>query len=181
MRHRLAGLLFVITLGFGFALLIRDSEPELPVDLARVDGTPPVTDFELDTLDDRRRRLSQLKGRVVLVNFWATWCLPCREEMPSLKNAALAMDGKAFTVLAVNFRETDKQVARFVNELGFDSAFEVLLDRDGVVFEQIFDGRGLPTSFIIDKAGNIAYRAEGPRQFDSGPILKTIRKLIAAN
>jgi cytochrome c biogenesis protein CcmG/thiol:disulfide interchange protein DsbE len=109
-------------------------------------AAPQIT---LRTLQGQPASLSALRGQVVLVNFWATWCGPCRLEMPAIQ--ARYNDG-GFAVLAVNFNEPADQVRAFVDEL--DLSFPILLDPGGKV-QELFRVRGYPTSFFVDATGVI--------------------------
>jgi peroxiredoxin len=118
-------------------------------------ATPPPSleaapDFSLHTLDGRVVALSDYRGRVVLLNTWATWCPPCLAEMPDLEAYYRQHQDDGFVVLAVNDGESPGAVAAFVEERGF--TFPVLLDPEGVVLDA-YDVRGLPTSFFIDREG----------------------------
>jgi thiol-disulfide isomerase/thioredoxin len=104
--------------------------------------------------------LSALRGRWVLVNFWATWCLPCREEMPLLA-AAAQEHADTLTVLAVNMREQPEEVAAFLAELGV--SLPVLLDPDDATL-LAYQVRGLPVSYLVAPDGAIARRILGPVQ-----------------
>jgi thiol-disulfide isomerase/thioredoxin len=115
-------------------------------------------DFTLGTLDGGTLTLSSLRGRWVLINFWATWCAPCRAEMPYLDT--LAADN-LLTVLAINMREQPEEVRVFVAELGID--FPILLNPDDATL-LAYGVRGLPTSFLIAPDGTIARRILGPVQ-----------------
>jgi thiol-disulfide isomerase/thioredoxin len=114
----------------------------------------PAPDFLLQTPDGAQVRLSELRGKTVLLNFWATWCPPCKAEMPDL-NALHREYGEArqFAVLGINNEEGQAEVAAFARENGI--AFPLVLDRDGAVTTDRFSVRGLPTSLIIDRDGNI--------------------------
>jgi peroxiredoxin len=111
-------------------------------------------DFELTTFDGKGIRLEDLRGKVVLLNFWATWCPPCKAEMPDL-NALHQQYGAEhdFLVLGVNDDESADVVGAFARQQGI--AFPLLLDPHGLVMEKLFDVRYLPTSYIIDREGNI--------------------------
>jgi thiol-disulfide isomerase/thioredoxin len=115
-------------------------------------------DFTLATLDDATVQLSTLRGRWVLINFWATWCAPCREEMPYLDSLA-TRHADRLTVLAVNMRESKDAVAAFVNEL--DLHLSVLL-APGDAILLAYNVRGLPISFLIDPDGAVVQRIVGP-------------------
>src|SRR5690242_9980366 len=103
--------------------------------------TPPLA---LGDLAGREYRLADYRGKVVVVNFWATWCEPCREEMPSMKALRASLAGRPFEVLAVNLGEPESRVRRFLEQVPLD--FPVLLDRDSAV-AKAWRARVLPASF----------------------------------
>jgi cytochrome c biogenesis protein CcmG/thiol:disulfide interchange protein DsbE len=117
-------------------------------------------DFTLTTLDGGSVTLSDLAGRWVLVNFWATWCAPCRDEMPYLASLADA-HSDTLTVLAVNMREQPDEVRAFAAELGL--RLPILLDPDDATL-LAYGVTGLPTSFLIAPDGSLARRIPGPVQ-----------------
>jgi peroxiredoxin len=108
--------------------------------------------FTLETLDGETRTLSDLQGQVVIVNLWATWCPPCRAEMPALERVWQEYRDDGLLVLAINQRESANRVRAFVDELGL--TFPVLLDRDGAVGFR-YQLRAYPTTFFIDRDGII--------------------------
>ncbi len=112
----------------------------------------PAPDFSLNNLAGSAVRLSDLKGQVVLVNFWATWCGPCRLEMPSIQQQYEALKDKGFTVLAVNLDEPAEDVGRYTSALGL--TFPVLLD-PGAKVNDLYRVRGYPTTFFVDRDGMI--------------------------
>lgn len=136
-------------------------------------------DFALEDIDGKRRRLSDLRGKVVLVNFWATWCPPCRREMPSIERLSHALKGADFAILAVNVAESLDEVFSFTGTLDPVPTFPIVFDRDSSVLKA-WPVRGLPTTFILDKQGRIAYRAVGGREFDDPAILAQLRTLLDA-
>ncbi len=150
---------------------------ELPKGLTYVYETPPAEDFELPTLNGETMKLSDHLGKVVLVNFWATWCPPCREEMPGIHNVWIQLQDKGFEVLAVNLGEDAEDVERFVFEYGLENSFPFLLDTESMAMQSL-GVKGLPTTFIVDKQGNKYYEALGPRQFDSEEIVGLIQELL---
>ena len=111
-----------------------------------------VPDFELDTLDGQTVVLSQLSGTPVLLNFWATWCGPCRHEMPYLQQVYEDWPGDELVLLTINIGESPSQVAEFMQGQGL--SFPVLLDSQGEIAEK-YGIRGIPTTFFIDKDGII--------------------------
>jgi thiol-disulfide isomerase/thioredoxin len=123
-----------------------------------------------------QQNLAAYKGRVVLVNFWATWCPPCREEMPSLQRLAKGMAGKPFLILAVNSGDSSADVAAFFRAM--PAGFPVLLDPDSGVTKRwkVF---AMPTSFLIDKQGRVRYALPGGAEWDGGDALKHIQDLMS--
>lgn len=127
---------------------------------ASVGGDPrvgePPPDFTLDTLDGGQVTLSALRGQPVLINFWASWCPPCRLEMPDLVRAYEAHKGKGFVILGVNltFQDSLPDIRAFVKE--FNMTFPVLLDEEGEVTENLYRLRGLPMSIFVNRSGVIA-------------------------
>lgn len=111
-------------------------------------------DFTLETLDGDHITLSELRGRPVLVNLWASWCGPCRAEMPAIQRIHDQYDGQ-FIVLAVNSTSQDSRAAAqaFVDEFGF--TFPVLLDTDGLVAD-LYNLRAYPSSYFVDANGVIS-------------------------
>ena len=107
-------------------------------------------DFSLTTLDGKTAHLSDYRGQVVLLNFWATWCPPCRIEIPGLVSAYQHYKGQGFTIVAVNMQEPKDTVASFAGQQHMD--FPILLDGDGSA-ASMYVGRGIPTSYLIDRNG----------------------------
>jgi peroxiredoxin len=111
-------------------------------------------DFTLDTLDGDQITLSDLRGKVVVINLWTSWCPPCRAEMPAIENVYQANKEQGLEVLAVNstYQDSETSAAAFVQELGL--SFPILLDRDGSVSNR-YQLRALPTTYFIDRQGII--------------------------
>ncbi len=125
------------------------------------DSAPPspqigfsAPDFTLNALDGEKMTLSDLRGKVVLVNLWASWCPPCRAEMPALDAVYRKYRDTGFVVLAVNttYQDTEADARAFVQRLGL--TFPILLDRDGTT-SQRYKLQGLPTSFFVGRDGII--------------------------
>jgi len=115
-------------------------------------------DFTLESLDGSKVSLSDYEGKVVLVNLWATWCSPCRAEIPDLEAAYQAHKDRGLVILGVNIEDSLETVAPFVEE--FDMSYPVVLDKDGELMK-IYRVQGLPMSFIVDADGVIQVRHMG--------------------
>ena len=142
--------------------------------LTPIPSRPVSPDFELSDLDGHRLRLSAFKGYIVVVNFWATWCPPCRAEIPSMQRAWTILKEKNVVMLAVHVGGDEDKVWSFLSDKEVD--FPVLMDGDSRVSRQ-WPVVGLPTTFIIDPQGRMALRAIGGRKWDDPDILATILSL----
>ncbi len=150
----LVGLIFLFRLGS------QQPANSSPADVSR--GAPgsgqAAPDFTLASLSGSPVSLSDYSGQVVLINLWATWCPPCKAEMPDIHRFYEAHRAKGFTVLAINNQEDSETVRRFIQANGF--TFPVLLDGEAEVLDS-YQVRGLPTSFIIDRQGRIQHVQTG--------------------
>jgi peroxiredoxin len=115
-------------------------------------------DFSLTDLDGKPQSLSQYRGKIVLVNFWATWCKPCTTEMPAMQSSFDKLHDKGFVVLAINELEDDAKVREHIKQYGH--TFPVLMDRDNKVANQ-FGVFGLPVSVFIDQEGRVQEYVKG--------------------
>ena len=118
----------------------------------------PVDEFRLTDLEGKTHSLSQYRGKVVLVNFWATWCKPCTTEMPAMQASFDKLRDKGFVVLAINELEDDAKVRDHIKQYGH--TFPVLMDRDNKVANQ-FGVFGLPVSVFIDQQGRVQEYIKG--------------------
>ena len=152
-------------------------QPELGSDLTAMRAPVPSADFELLDMDEEKVKLSDYRGKVVLLNFWATWCPPCIREMPSMEHLHQQLDADDFEVIAVNQMEDGDQVFAFTGQLEVDPTFPILFDTSSEV-SMAYGVRGLPTTYLLDKQGNIRYRAVGGREFNHPEVVKVIKQLI---
>lgn len=130
--------------------------------------------LELSDLDGKTHRLADYRGRAVLVNFWATWCAPCREEMPSFERLRASLDGRG-VVLAVNLAEPESRIRRFLDTMPV--RYAVLLDRDGAT-ARAWQARVLPATYILGPDGAIRYRHLGELDWSSPEVRELILKLL---
>jgi thiol-disulfide isomerase/thioredoxin len=151
----------------------RDTK-KLRLDIPKTPTAAP--NFELKDPAGQPLSLSELKGKVVFVNFWATWCLPCIEEMPAMEKLHQELQKEGLVILAVNFQEGPARVKEFLTE--HNLTFMALLDRDGKVAERYL-AWALPVSVIINKRGEIVARAMGSKDWDSKESLQYFRQLLA--
>ena len=142
--------------------------------LTPVEPRPEAPDFALVDMDGATRRLSELRGRPVIVNFWATWCPPCRDEMPSMQRAWLQFRGQGVAMVAINVGEDEEVIFPFT--ANYPVEFPLLLDHDGTVVGQ-WPVRGLPSTFIVDPEGRVAYQAIGGREWDDPELMRQVLAL----
>lgn len=171
-------IIFILLLTTSLALKADWQQPELSHNLTDIKKVVPAADFELQDMDENKIKLSDYKGKVVLLNFWATWCPPCVREMPSMERLQQEIDADSFKVIAINQMEDADQVFAFTGQLTVDPTFEILFDKTSSVSRE-YAVRGLPTTYLIDKQGMIRYRAVGGREFDHPEVIKIIEQLIA--
>ncbi|MFA5241244.1 MAG: TlpA disulfide reductase family protein [Sulfuricella sp.] len=131
--------------------------------------------FELPALTGEARAKAHYRGKVVLLNFWASWCPPCREEFPSLERLQQALGGKDFTVLAVSVRDSEDGIARFLG--GRAPPFDVLLDTEGKT-AQNYRAMGVPVTYLLDREGRMLAGKTGPQAWDSAEMQRLIRTAI---
>ena len=120
--------------------------------------------------------LEQYRGKVVVVNFWATWCPPCVEELPSLENAWQRYRQQGLVVLAVSGEESDV-VTSFLERLPSEITFPVLIDGD-MKSGNRWQIRGLPTTVVVDRSGDVHWRAEGQLDFSASDVNKKLLALL---
>lgn len=164
-----------------FLLSIISAEPTLAADpfvslkMSRMPAGSMAAPFELTTLDGTVMKSSELAGKVVLVNFWATWCGPCKEEMPSLARLQQQLDPTHFALLTVTTDLQRQGIAHFLSQLGV--TLPVLFDEDQEV-SRSFMVRGLPTTVVIAMNGALVGRAVGPRAWDSPEAMAAMRHVM---
>lgn len=137
-------------------------------------AAPP---FTLKDIDGKTHSLAEYRGKVVLVNFWATWCPPCRAEMPSIEKLYASMKGKPFVVLALDQGESVDSVFAFMGQLSPSPTFPVLLDNKSQA-AHAFGVMGIPSTYLIDKQGRIVAQAIGGRDYDSAVMRTLLDRLI---
>ncbi len=150
--------------------------------IARVGApAPPIT---LPVLGGGTADLAADRGKVVLVNFWATWCEPCKSEMPALQQLKDELNGQPFAMYSIDLQEDSEAIAAFQKQLGL--TLHVLLDDDGAV-TRTYGVRGLPATFVIDRGGVVRVQrlgpllAGGPETTWSEPWLaEQVRSLLAS-
>ena len=141
--------------------------------MSAVTALSPAPSLALPDIDGKTVDLASYRGKLVLVNFWATWCPPCRKEFPSLGRVRKIFTPSEFEVLAVNVGEDPETVFSFTGT----SDFPVLFDRDAQAMAR-WPVKGLPTTLVVDRQGRLALRAVGGREFDDPAIVTQLMELL---
>ena len=138
---------------------------------------PPkaAPDFTLLNTDGQQVSLQQYRGKVVFLNFWATWCIPCREEMPALERLHQTYHAQDLAILSIDLKESADQVKIFFQK--HDLSFPALLDPDGSVFRDYLVA-GMPTTYLIGRDGTLLARGVGGRDWTRAEALQLIQELI---
>lgn len=144
--------------------------PPLTHRLTPLPDPKPAPAMVLSDLDGKSHDLASYKGKLVVINFWATWCPPCRREMPSLERLRQRLSKHGLDVIAVDVGEDADLVFAFTGQLEPVPAFPMLLDLDSSVMQH-WRVKGLPTTFVVDSQGRVIYRAVGGREFDHQGII----------
>lgn len=147
---------------------------EAGTQLSQLPDTPVAPAFELTGADDEVYRLADFKGKPLIVNFWATWCPPCRAEMPSMQRAWEQIEAEGIGLIAINVGEDAETVQTFLEQVPV--SFPLPLDTDSKV-SQRWPLRGLPTTFVLAPDGRLIYKATGEREWDDPALLDQVRAL----
>jgi DsbE subfamily thiol:disulfide oxidoreductase len=161
-----------------FALLLLASCGDAPGGgPVRVGGEAPA--YAAETLDGERSALAQMRGKPVLLNVWATWCHPCREEVPALEQLHQAYGPRGLQVIGVSIDQVDQEqgIREFMQEFG--ASYPVWLDPDGEV-QTAFSTRGVPETFLIGPDGQVLWKHIGPVKADDAELRRLIEKSLPA-
>lgn len=164
--NKLAGMALCLLLSYGLA--------EAGKGFDKLDAPRTVSDFLIPGLDGEQHKLADYRGKYVLVNFWAVWCGPCREEMPSLQHAYEKLKGEKFELLAIHAGPSIETVQHYANDLKL--SFPILVDNDLALSS--WDVHGLPVTFLVDPQGRVVAEAVGVREWDQVEMLQQVKNYI---
>jgi peroxiredoxin len=142
--------------------------------VVRAAAPAPAPDFTLPARDGGNVRLSDLRGQVVMINFWATWCGPCRQEMPLLQQIQAKYEPLGFTLVGINVEPDSAAAVTWLKQVSV--SFPILFDQKNVVAEQ-FGVQGMPSSVFVDRAGNVRYVHRGYQPGDEAKYADMVRSL----
>lgn len=135
----------------------------------------PAPDFTLKSRDGTNVKLSELRGEVVMINFWATWCGPCRQEMPLLDALYKRFQPAGFTLLGVNVEADPKAAERYLKELPV--SFPVLFDTESAV-SKLYNNQAMPSTVLVDRDGQLRYLHRGYVPGDEKEYEALVRELV---
>ncbi len=158
------------------------AEPPAPSEKSEREPPPSpmegkqAPDFDLPSLGGKNVRLADLNGKVLFINIWATWCLPCREEMPSMEKLYRLLKGPDFEMIGISVdKDPEKSVAPFVKELGL--TFPILLDPKSETAAK-YKITGVPETYLVAPNGVIIHHLIGPAKWDRPDIVEALKKLV---
>ena len=174
MRNRHALIRAVLCGCLLFVALPSNAAGTLPKGLLELDDreAPPLV---LDDLDGERWDISQSRGHWVFVHFWASWCGPCRREMPTIQAIFPKSDASQLEIVLINTAESEDTVFAFLADVAPD--ITPLMDTDGLVTEQ-WQPRGLPATFFVNPEGRLQYLALGGRPWDTPEYFEFVQRLV---
>ena len=165
--------IFALIIAGWLVIVVGGGEPVFAKGLLQiVPNKPDAKAFQLPDTDGKLHKLSDYRGKTVILNFWATWCPPCRKEMPSMQRAWNKLkEGGNVIMIAVHVGGNEEKIWNFMGDGDYD--FLVLVDKSGNIPKK-WPMMGLPSTFIISPTGKIVLRAIGERKWDDPEILKQI-------
>jgi peroxiredoxin len=169
---------FIVLFSFNLSFALEGSKEELfaKMRIQSIQAHPKAPGFRLEDLEGKKIGLKDFKGKVVFLNFWATWCNPCKEEMVSIERLNQKFKGKDFIFLTISVDfEGRKPVKEFINKKNY--TFIVLLDPKYEVLD-LYRVQRIPTTFVIDKTGKIMGQAIGPRDWNSQEAILLLESLL---
>ena len=164
MKNRIAGFTLAATLGLALALPVPGAS-----------SVKPAPQFDLPSRDGKEVNLAQYKGQVVMINFWASWCGPCRQEMPLLESIYKKYNKLGFVLLGVNVEPDSNAANNWLKQTPV--SFPVLYDKESKV-SQLYDVAGMPSTVFIDRKGNLRVIHRGYKPGDENEYLDSVKSLI---
>jgi cytochrome c biogenesis protein CcmG/thiol:disulfide interchange protein DsbE len=164
--RRLLPFVFLFALGLSGASCNKNPGPQVG---------QPVPDFELPDLDGHAKRLSEFRGKVVVLNYWATWCPPCVDEMPSLEKLHQSLSDKGLAVVGISVDERFSDIVDFVKTYGL--TFTILHD-NGRKVARSYQSFKYPETYIIDREGRLQSKVIGPRNWVAPSVIRDLVELL---
>ena len=140
-----------------------------------IEGKPKSAGFNLEDTEGNKVSLEDYRGKFVLLNFWATWCAPCRKEMPAMSNLHDEFNGESLEVVGVHVGPSLAGVKKFLKAVPVN--FTILIDKDMSLAN--WGVQGLPTTFLLNPDGKLVYKAIGEREWDSSEMISFLRDMVS--
>ena len=173
---RCLSVILILLVSFSFTAEGGEDDFYSKIKINPIKGNRKAPDFSLKDLNGKGVEIKQFNGKVIFLNFWATWCGPCKEEMPGMEALHQQLKEKNFVMLTISVDyEGIKPVQEFINKHQY--TFPVLLDPKGETLD-LFEVKGIPTTFLIDKKGKMLGKAIGPRDWKSIEVESLLNLLI---
>lgn len=169
--------LFGMAVAMLFQTALSVADPYEALKVTRLVEPIPAPAFTVPSLNGTPASLSDYKGKVILLNFWATWCFPCRQEMPHMETLWKRYKDKGFVVIGVSNddKSKTKRVETFVKKVNL--SFPILFDTESTVSD-LYDVSGIPVSYLIDRDGNVISQIMGIREWDSDEAFELVEHLL---
>jgi len=174
MKHRYTILLTLILACLSFASIAKDTLPKPPRGIIKLNAYPAPT-IQLQDIDGQTFNLAETKKYWVFVHFWASWCGPCRKEMPAIQKMWNTLEKEGLKIALINTSEDEDTVFNFLGIYAPD--IRALMDRDGQVTEK-WQPRGLPATYLVDPDGQVRYQALGGRPWETTIYMEFLRSLL---
>ena len=168
--------LLITIILFNTTLTAEENNTKPPFGIRHFD-TGAAPDFTLQDIDSETFTLSKTKGHWIFLHFWASWCGPCREEMPTIQHLSENFQNDDFKIVMINTAEDEDTIFEFLAAINVD--LNSLMDADGQVTE-VWKPRGLPTTFLINPKGEVKYQAIGGREWNNPVYIQFIKQLISS-
>jgi peroxiredoxin len=173
---RCLSVILILLVSLSFTAEGGEEDLFLKIRINPIKGDKKAPDFSLRDLNGKKVGIKQFKGKIIFLNFWATWCGPCKEEMPTLEVLHQQFKEKNFILLTISVDyEGIKPVQEFINKHQY--TFPILLDPKCETLD-LFEVKGIPTTFLIDKKGKMIGKAIGPRDWKSPEVASLLNLLI---
>lgn len=167
---------FLVTALFSFYIMFLNKVELKPYEVEYPDVAFIAPSFELPTLGGGKIKLTDYRGKVVFLNFWATWCSTCKVEMPSMQRLYDKFKAQGFEMITISVDKDQELIQPFMDE--YNLTFPVLLDPDSEIAKKLYKTTGVPETFIIRQDGIIAHKAIGPRDWASDEVIQAFQQLV---
>ncbi len=176
MKFKLSSTIFLVTGLFVFYLILLSKADLHASGMEYPEENFFAPSFELSSLEGQKIKLADFRGKIVFINFWATWCVPCKTEMASMQKLYQRFKGRDFQMLAISVDKDISSIKPYLKK--YNLTFPVLLDPENLVKGK-YKTVGLPETYVVDKRGLILHKAIGPRDWFTKTIIEVFEQLVS--